>query len=143
MYTFLHKGRKITLAPLTPKQVYTVQMKIQHECEKVDERKKIEKQERKERKRSLQNEREKAKTGTDHEVKQEGKILLSAKAKDVRKGLLGGKTMLLFYTKEVSNDANTFDPSLSSSFSKLLQEYEDVFSDDVPSGLPRMRSIEH
>ena len=53
MYTFLHKGKKITLAPLTPKQVYEDQMKIQHECEKVDERKKIKKQERKERERSV------------------------------------------------------------------------------------------
>ena len=90
MYTFLHKGKKITLAPLTPKQVYEDQMKIQQECEKVDERKKIEKHERKERKRSVQNEREKATNGLDHEVKQEGKILLSAKAKVVRRGLLGG-----------------------------------------------------
>ena len=77
--------------------------------------------------------------GIDHELKQEEKILLSAKAKDVRRGLLGGRTRLLFYTKEVSNDTKIFDPPLPSSFTKILQEYEDVFSDDVPSGLPPMK----
>ncbi|XP_071933663.1 uncharacterized protein [Coffea arabica] len=50
-----------------PKQVYENQVKIQQECEKVDERKRIEKHERKERKRSVQNEREKAINGTDDE----------------------------------------------------------------------------
>ena len=143
MYTFLHKGKMITLAPLTPKQVYEDQIKIQQECEKVDERKKIEKHERKERKRFMQNEREKVINGTDHEVKQEEKILLSAKAKDVRRGLLGGRTMLLFFTKEVSNHTYIFDSSLPSSFTKLLHDYEDVFLDDVSSGLPPIRGIEH
>ncbi|XP_027178009.1 uncharacterized protein LOC113777168 [Coffea eugenioides] len=142
-YTFLHKGKKITLAPLIPKQVYEDQMKIQQECEKIDERKRVEKHERKERRRFVQNEREKAIYGTDHEVKQEEKILLSAKAKDVRRGFLGGRTMLLFYTKVVSNDTNIIDTSLPSSFTKLLQEYEDVFPNDVPSGLPPIRGIEH
>ena len=41
MSTFLYRGRKITLALLTPKQVHDDQVKIQQECEKVDERKKL------------------------------------------------------------------------------------------------------
>ncbi|XP_027169481.1 uncharacterized protein LOC113769214 [Coffea eugenioides] len=143
MYTFLHKGRKIILAPLMPKQVYEDQMKIQQECEKVDERKRIEKHERKERKRSVQNEREKAINGTNHEVKKEGKVLLIAKAKDVRKGFLVGRNLFLFYSKEVSANANELDTALPSSFAKLLQEYDDVFPDDVPSGLPPIKGIEH
>ena len=120
MYTFLHKGRRITLAPLMPKQVYENQVKIQQECEKVDERKRIEKHERKERKRSVQNEREKAINGTDDEVKKEEKILLITKAKDMRRGFLGGPNLLLFYNKEVSANTNELDPSLPSSFAKLL-----------------------
>ena len=67
MYTFLHKGRRITLAPLMPKQVYENQVKIQQECEKIDERKKVKKHEKKERRRSVQNEREKAINETEHE----------------------------------------------------------------------------
>ena len=89
-------------APVTPKHVYEDQVKIQRECEKVDEQKRIEKHERKERKRSVQNERKKATNGMDHEIKKERKVLLIAKAKDVRRSFLKGRNLLLFYSKEAS-----------------------------------------
>ena len=39
--------------------------------------------------------------------------------------------------------SNDLDPSLPSSFVSLLQEFQDVFPDDIPSGLPPIRGIEH
>ena len=44
--------------------------------------------------------------------------------------------------KEVCFNTNELDESLRSVVS-LLQEYEDVFPNDVPSGLPPIRGIEH
>ena len=45
--------------------------------------------------------------------------------------------------KEVCFNTNELDESLPSVVVSLLQEYEDMFSNDVPSGLPPIRGIEH
>ena len=79
----------------------------------------------------------------DHEVAKERKILLIGKAKDVRKGLLEGRKLHLLYGKKVLAITNDLDSSLPSSFVGLLQEYSDVFPEEVLSGLPRIRGIEH
>ena len=39
--------------------------------------------------------------------------------------------------------SNDLDSSFPSSFMSLLQEFQDVFPDDIPSGLPPIRGIEH
>ena len=56
MYTFMHRGKKVTLAPLTPKQVHEDQVKIQKECEKHEVSRKEKQIERKNRVKSAQNE---------------------------------------------------------------------------------------
>ena len=45
--------------------------------------------------------------------------------------------------KEVCFNTNELAESLPSIVVSLLQEYEDVFPNDVPSGLPPKRGIEH
>ena len=45
--------------------------------------------------------------------------------------------------KEVCFNTNELDESLPSVVVSLLQEYEDVFPNDVPSGLPHIRGIEN
>ena len=45
--------------------------------------------------------------------------------------------------KEVCFNTNELDKSLPSVVVSLLQEYEDVFPNDVPSGLPHIRGIGH
>jgi hypothetical protein len=45
--------------------------------------------------------------------------------------------------KEACFNTNELDESLPSVIVSLLQEYEDVFPNDVPSGLPPIRGIEH
>jgi hypothetical protein len=45
--------------------------------------------------------------------------------------------------KEACFNTNELDESLPSVVVSLLQEYEDVFPNDVPSGLPPIRGIEH
>ena len=77
------------------------------------------------------------------EVKQERKASFYAKEKDVRKALLLRQPILVFAYKESYLSSNDLDPSLPSSFVSLLQEFEDMFSDDIPSGLLPIRGIEH
>ena len=38
---------------------------------------------------------------------------------------------------------NNLNPSMPSIFMKLLQEFDDVFPEDLPDGLPLLRGIEH
>ena len=45
--------------------------------------------------------------------------------------------------KEVCFNTNKLDESLPSVIVSLLQEYEDVFPNDIPSGLAPIRGIEH
>ena len=45
--------------------------------------------------------------------------------------------------KEACFNTNELDESLSSVVVPLLQEYENVFPNDVPNGLPPIRGIEH
>ena len=45
--------------------------------------------------------------------------------------------------KEVCFNTNKLDESLPSVVVSLLQEYEDVFPNDVPSRLPPIRGIEY
>ena len=52
--------------------------------------------------------------------------------------------ILLVYKKSFLNNGETnTNSSLPSVFVSLLQEYEDLFTEDIPSGLPPIRGIEH
>ena len=61
-----------------------------------------------------------------------------AKASDVKSA---------FYTNQpifvLLYNTNELDESLPSVVVSLLQEYKDVFPNDVPSGLPPIRGIDH
>jgi hypothetical protein len=66
-----------------------------------------------------------------------------AKESDVKRAFYTNQFVILFLYKEAYFNTNKFDPSLPSVVVALLQEFEDVFPDDVPSGLPPNRGIEH
>ena len=51
--------------------------------------------------------------------------------------------MIVLLYKEAFFNTNEFDLTLSSSITSLLQEYEDVFPEETPHGLPLIRGIEH
>ncbi|KAL0386008.1 UNVERIFIED_CONTAM: Transposon Ty3-G Gag-Pol polyprotein [Sesamum radiatum] len=65
-----------------------------------------------------------------------------AKASEMKRALLEEKSVLLIVFKESLN-TNELTPSLPSVFMSLLHEYDDVFLEEEPSGLPPMRGIEH
>ena len=65
------------------------------------------------------------------------------KASDVKSAFYTNQPIFVFLYKEACFNTNELDESLPSVVVSLLQEYEDVFPNDVPSGLPLNRGIEH
>ena len=65
-----------------------------------------------------------------------------AKASDVKNVFYTNQPIFVLLYKEVCFNTNKGDESLPSVVS-LLQEFEDMFPNDVPSGLPPIRGIEH
>ena len=66
-----------------------------------------------------------------------------AKASDVKNVFYTNQPIFVLLYKEACFNTNELDESLPSVVVSLLQEYEDVFPNDVPSGLPPIRGIEH
>ena len=66
-----------------------------------------------------------------------------SKASDVKSGFYTNQPIFVLLYKEACFNTNELDKSLPSVIVSLLQEYEDMFPNDVPSGLPPIRGIEH
>ncbi|XP_071902682.1 uncharacterized protein [Coffea arabica] len=106
-YTFMHDNRKVTLVPLTPKQVHEDQVRLQQEHE---EQRKLKGAEKSEGKLALND--------SALEKRTERKQSMLAKARDVKKALLSYQHLLMI-------------------------EFEDMFPEEIPDGLPPIRGIEH
>ena len=65
------------------------------------------------------------------------------KASNVKNAFYTNQLIFVLLYKEVCFNTNELDESLPSVVVSLLQEYEDVFPNDIPSGLPHIRGIEH
>ena len=65
------------------------------------------------------------------------------KASDVKNAFYTNQPIFVLLYKETCFNTNELDESLPSVVASLLQEYEDVLPNDVPSGLPPIRGIEH
>ena len=66
-----------------------------------------------------------------------------AKKSDVKAAFLARQSMILLLYKETHFSTNELNPSLPSVVQTLLQDYEDVFPNDLPDGLPPLRGIKH
>jgi hypothetical protein len=64
------------------------------------------------------------------------------KASDVKSTFYTNQPIFVLLYKEACFNTNELDESLPSVV-VWLQEYKDVFPNDVPSGLPPIRGIEH
>jgi hypothetical protein len=153
-------NKTITLVPLTPRQVYEDQVKLKREnelkrnCEseslkKVDEKRAKEKKRVKRKKRVKGKKRlkrkksEKKRDSEENEKKTKKQVSFYAKASDVKNAFYTNQPIFVLLYKEACFNTNELDESLPSVVVSLLQEYEDVFSNDVTSGLPPIRGIEH
>ncbi|XP_071923181.1 uncharacterized protein [Coffea arabica] len=149
-YSLLHNGKRMVLTPLTPSQVYEDQLKLQRECD-------LDRQKRKLKGTKFEN---CSKSTLEHSAKSKcvvpsvtndqaliksntRKQNMIIKAKDVRKIVYSDQPVLLMICNHVLLNVDELDKALPSSVVALLQEFEDVFSDEIPDGLPPIRGIEH
>ena len=66
-----------------------------------------------------------------------------AKTSEVKRVLISKRPMIVLMYKEALLNTNQLDSSLPSVVVSLLQEFEDVFPEEVPHVLPPIRDIEH
>ncbi|XP_022867108.1 uncharacterized protein LOC111386857, partial [Olea europaea var. sylvestris] len=159
-YNFVKDGRSITLAPLTPDQVYEDQIKLRNEKERrarestkrredseLVSREKIARSSRRER-------REKGLTGGEKKSQLSGEKKGSVEQRESESAERREKPKLNFFTRESElkkalkrqvlllvykeslislEESNTSLPSVIKS---LLQDFKDMFPKEVPSGLP-------
>ena len=164
-YSFEHDGHKITLAPLSPKEVYLDQMKLQQtfignlgsEEKEKEERKEAMREKNKEQGPMVRENKEKKERGekiakreksekkekSEKNEESERKSCFYAKERDLKSALLGKRALIMIRFREVLLSETELNPNLPSCFVSLLQEFEDVFPSEVPSGLPPLRGIEH
>jgi hypothetical protein len=143
-YSFVKDSRTVTLVPLTPRQVYENQVKLKRENElkKNCETESSKKEDEKESERKKESEKKKERV-TNMSEKQKKQVSFYAKASDVKSAFYANQPIFVLLYKEACLNTNKLDESLFSVIVSLLQEYEDVFPNDVPSGLPPIRGIEH
>ncbi|KAL4334361.1 hypothetical protein GQ457_07G006330 [Hibiscus cannabinus] len=108
-YSFMHAGKRITLAPLTPSQVHEDQASLKRNIDAAKSKK---------------------------------KMVVYASSKEIRKCLSSQQTVLILLFKDSCLLAELL-VDLPAPIVSLLQEYDDVFPDETPKGLPLLRGIEH
>uniref|UniRef100_A0A2N9IM79 RNA-directed DNA polymerase n=1 Tax=Fagus sylvatica TaxID=28930 RepID=A0A2N9IM79_FAGSY len=141
-YSFVLNQRLITLVPLTPQQVYEDQVRLQKES---DQKKESEQKKKSENQRGAEkNEREKENQSSALERKSERtQKNFYAKVSEIKRAMFSNQPMIVLLYKEALLNTNELDLALPSSIVSLLQEYEDVFPEETPHGLPPIRGIEH
>ncbi|GMI79846.1 hypothetical protein HRI_001653900 [Hibiscus trionum] len=76
------------------------------------------------------------------EARGKKKMNVYASSKEIRKCLSSQHSLLILLFKDNCSLAE-IPSDLSASISSLLQEFEDVFLDEILKGLPSLRGIEH
>ncbi|XP_013688944.1 uncharacterized protein LOC106392685 [Brassica napus] len=112
-HSFEFKGRKTVFIPMTPKEVQQDQIQLQ-------KKKKID-------------------LPPDKNKQQNFYV----KAGDIKRTLYSKQPVLLLVFKEYLLTLTDLTPVYPSELVALLQEYEDVFPEESPIGLPPIRGIEH
>ncbi|XP_071917024.1 uncharacterized protein [Coffea arabica] len=135
-YSFLHHNKKMTLVPLTQQQVHEDQLRLQQEHEREVAKKSPDSQ------AIIRTLAERTSNpGTSGRL--DKRPSLFTKNRKVRKLLLSRQVVYVLYCKEVILLSHETLNDLPPEISYLLQEFEDVFPDEIPSGLPSLRGIEH
>jgi ribonuclease D len=149
-YNFVKHGKIIKLAPLTPKQVYEDQLKLESEIEQ-KRKGEVETQERKreseKENREVPENKEKRvepwekKEREPGERKGKAKMSFYAKESKVKRAFLADQPMIFLVYKESYLNLDETNQSFPSLVVSLLQEFDDVFPKEMPSGLPPIRAL--
>src|SRR5581483_7822064 len=122
-YTFMHKGKKITLLPLTPTEI------VQLDRER------------------LANDKNKAPVTSEiqhvtNQIKLKNPVLLATKT-DLAEIREDDAVYYAFVCRDALFSLDNLPATLPPVVTNLLQEYADVFPAEIPPGLPPIRGIEH
>ena len=149
------EGKPITLAPLPPKEIYNDQLRIKRACE--EEAAKIREIEKSENKSELSDtksaselsetkktiKKERLEQPREKRKETERKVSIYVKASNVKRALFMNQPMYVLMYKEAYFSTNELRNYLPSVIVSLLQDFEDVFPEETPSGLLPKRRIEH
>ena len=117
-HSFDHKGKKITLVPLTPLEVHQDQIQLKRSRDKEPK--------------------------PDEPESSQRNSNLYIKQSQVKKSLYSQKPfLLLVYKESLMASSSDLAPEIPSELLDVLQKYSDVFPDENPKGLPPVRGIEH
>ena len=132
-YTFVHKDKPVTLVPMSPSQVYEDQVRLQKDAKRMKEPKE----------NNEQGSKEKEKDKKIIVKKKEGQYCALAKKSEIKEALNSEMPFVLLLFKEAQLATNNLAGTIPSNVLSVLQEIEDLFSEEVPDGLPPIRGIEH
>ncbi|RDX66428.1 hypothetical protein CR513_54804, partial [Mucuna pruriens] len=135
-----HEPSIIILTPLKLVEAYSDQIRIARECKLREKQLSIQEKERKEN--ISENKQKKEKHEIECSEEKSKKMSAFAKKKEVESALLAKEKLLVLLYKDVYF-TNEFHSSFPCEVDSLLQEFIDVFPDEVPHGLPPLRGIEH
>ncbi|XP_048228255.1 uncharacterized protein LOC125369529 [Ricinus communis] len=132
-YSFMEEGRKVTLAPLSPNEVYDDQSRLEKERVDIENAKRV-----------IEPPKNGKDSGNQASVQpklKKGSLL--AKEGEIRHVVHTDRVLFsVTYMDLYLNTAN-LDLPLSSMSANLLQEFDDVFPKEMSTGLPPERGIDH
>ncbi|KAJ8770909.1 hypothetical protein K2173_022081 [Erythroxylum novogranatense] len=152
-YSFTMGDQKFVLAPLAPKEVYEDQMQLKRSMEGMQQRQDKKFQEKHDNtkiegkvenlSKGEQKSKSKEKRESEAESERRKKKNFYAKMRDVRVACVERRCLFVLLYKQAYFNESDLDPCLPSSVVSLLQEYGDVFPEELPKELPPIRGIEH
>ena len=107
------------------------------------EKKKTSEKQRGKEKEAKKIERENKRADLAIERKAERKVNFYAKVSIVKRAMFLNQPMIVLLYKEAFLNTNQLDTSLPSSVVSLLQEFDNVFPEEIPHFLPPIRGIEY
>ncbi|XP_042014510.1 uncharacterized protein LOC121762621, partial [Salvia splendens] len=140
-YFYMLNGLKVRLKPLLPSAVFEASQHLQKERERDREKRLVEECELKKPSESGGGERKIKAPKGEHPQTRGGKECLIASKTDLGWALNNHPSVLLVVRKDLCLATN-LDP-YPLIVQSVLQEFEDVFPEELPSELPPMRGIEH
>ena len=70
-------------------------------------------------------------------------VFMKKKERELKSVYLGKRALILIRFKETLFTNTDHNPNLPSVFVTLLQDYDDIFPEEIPHELPPLRGIEH
>ncbi|GKV11590.1 hypothetical protein SLEP1_g22836 [Rubroshorea leprosula] len=139
-YSFIMEGKTITLVPLSPRQVYEDQLRLKKESKL---RKESELKGMKNKEKTAEKVSKKRQKIESAENKERKSVSVYAKESDVKAAFFAKQPMFVLLYKDTYFNTNELNDSLPNVVKSLLQDFKDVFPDDVPNVLPPITGIEH